>query len=137
MPEIIGCPGCGRETYRGVARCPHCGEGLDEVADKKLQEQDMHAPSDADYRVLQKKVFLFVFLACAGFVFLGIYGLDSIYRKTPFGFIAFFLGVFGFFGLCVWPIVWLWTWWRGGRRRSGSDGDDTARPLDPRGPPAT
>lgn len=40
MPEIVTCPSCGRETYQGVARCPHCGEVLDQKADKKLRVQE-------------------------------------------------------------------------------------------------
>ncbi len=28
MPEIIRCPGCDAETYRGLAACPHCDAAM-------------------------------------------------------------------------------------------------------------
>lgn len=28
MPEIISCPSCSKETYAGIADCPHCGQTL-------------------------------------------------------------------------------------------------------------
>ncbi len=28
MPEIIRCPSCDAETYRGLAACPHSGAGM-------------------------------------------------------------------------------------------------------------
>ena len=28
MPDIILCPSCKRETYRGMADCPHCGSTM-------------------------------------------------------------------------------------------------------------
>jgi len=28
MPEIIRCRECDRETYMGIAACPHCGAGM-------------------------------------------------------------------------------------------------------------
>lgn len=28
MPEIVRCPECHEETYRGLALCPHCGGRL-------------------------------------------------------------------------------------------------------------
>lgn len=28
MPDIIQCPTCKRETYRGMVDCPHCGSKM-------------------------------------------------------------------------------------------------------------
>ncbi len=28
MPEIIQCPDCNQETYRGLAECPHCNSAM-------------------------------------------------------------------------------------------------------------
>jgi len=39
MPEIIICPSCGKETYVGVARCPHCGDVVDEEAARREEER--------------------------------------------------------------------------------------------------
>lgn len=28
MPDIVRCPTCKRETYRGMVDCPHCGSKM-------------------------------------------------------------------------------------------------------------
>ncbi len=44
MPAIIQCPNCGKETYRELQQCPHCGHALPEPA--PLQSSAMpHAPA--------------------------------------------------------------------------------------------
>ena len=32
MPEIVRCPACGKETYRDIPQCPHCGESFHGVS---------------------------------------------------------------------------------------------------------
>ena len=37
MPEIIRCPACGKETYRELPQCPHCGAPFSPVADRPAE----------------------------------------------------------------------------------------------------
>ena len=81
MPEIIRCPSCNKETYKGIARCPHCGEILDVEAEKRLQRQEEQARYGGFWiRVLATLIdVLLLYMPFVGSGFL--FGFDTVFSS--------------------------------------------------------
>ena len=67
MPEIIRCPECGRETYLGLAACPHCGADIppDVAPDSprpRPPETDRRGPGAATFPMFVARTAIFNFL---------------------------------------------------------------------------
>lgn len=84
MPEIIRCRECDRETYMGLAACPHCGANIPpdlapDLAVAKASNKDYGGQGISVFAMFAVRLFIF------NFSYYATISIIEIYDKYEYG----------------------------------------------------